>query len=162
MWHRRSTVDVYLSQAALHSIRLECERADGVETGGILLGYHSDNWLVISHATGAGPSAVHGRYDLELDLEYITRELKRHEKAFPIGYEGNWHCHPGQRSIRPSGVDESLQKGIVRSSNYDIDTVLLLITPSIPTVLNDYHCFIFSSRWHSYRVAKPLRSYDPF
>jgi integrative and conjugative element protein (TIGR02256 family) len=162
LWRRSSPVKIYISESAALLIHNECARVSGVETGGILLGYHSENWIVISHATGAGPRAVHERYNLELDLEYITKELKRYEKAFPIGYEGNWHCHPGQGFIRPSGVDESLQKGIVRSPNYDVDTVLLLITPSIPTVLADYHCFVFSSRWHSYRVAKPFRSYDPF
>jgi integrative and conjugative element protein (TIGR02256 family) len=162
MWCRRSTLKVYLSETAIRSIRSECSRVDGVETGGILIGYHSEDWMVISHATGPGPDAVHGPYDIELDLAFITKELKNQEKSLPVGYEGNWHCHPGQRFIKPSRVDEHLQNSIVRSPNYDVDTVLLLIVPSTPIQMKDFNCFIFSSRWRSYRVAEPLRSFDPF
>lgn len=162
MWRRRSPVNIFITESALAQIASECKKLSSLETGGILIGYHYEDSITITHATGPGPHAIHEPTDLELDLAFISKELKKHEKALPVGYEGNWHSHPGQRHIKPSLVDEALQCDIVGSDDYDIDTVLLLIVPGKPLHLNDFHCFVFSSRWKSYRKAQPVKCIDPF
>jgi integrative and conjugative element protein (TIGR02256 family) len=162
MWRRRSPVDIFITESALAQIASECGKFDSRETGGILIGYHYEDSITISHVTGPGPRALHAPDHLELDLSFISKQLKKYEKSLPVGYEGNWHSHPGQRFIRPSRVDEALQRDIIRSDDYDIDTVLLLIVPESPIHLSDFHCFVFSSRWESYRKAKPKKCVDPF
>src|SRR5579884_1542363 len=144
-WRRRCPVKIFITESALVQISSECAKLSSVETGGILLGYHYDDSITITHATGPGPRAIHAPTDLELDLNFISTELKRYEKSLPVGYEGNWHSHPGQKYILPSRTDESLQRKIVRSSDYDIDTVLLIIVPELPLQLKDFHCFLFST-----------------
>jgi integrative and conjugative element protein (TIGR02256 family) len=162
MWRRRSPIDIFITESALEHIASECRKFSLVETGGILIGYHYENSIIISDATGPGPRAIHEPDHLELDLSFISKQLKKYERSLPVGYEGNWHSHPGQRFIRPSRVDEALQRDIIRSDDYDIDTVLLVIVPKSPIHLSDFHCFVFSSRWESYRKAKPKKCIDPF
>ena len=102
MWRRRSPVDVFISESALTTSLRNVVRFSFVETGGILIGYHYENSIIISDATGPGPSAIHEPDHLELDISFISKQLKKCEKSLPVGYEGNWHSHPGQRFIRPS------------------------------------------------------------
>ena len=45
------------------------------ETGGLLVGRMEGSCVVITHATGPGPMALHSRYEFQRDGEYSQEAL---------------------------------------------------------------------------------------
>jgi integrative and conjugative element protein (TIGR02256 family) len=161
MW-RRPKPDVYISVSVLDSIRQECSRVSEVETGGILIGYHTKNCIVISDATGPGPHAIHRRDSLELDLGFISAELRRFETTLPVGYEGNWHSHPGQDCIAMSPRDKRLLRDVVCSPEYDVDAAVMVIVPEHPVRKSDFNVFLLAGCLSRIRRDTFYRCHPPF
>lgn len=74
------------------------------ETGGVLLGYWSNDRseVVITDATGPGPKAAHSKTEFIPDDEYQDRVIDeiyaRSERRHT--YLGDWHTHPfGEESL---------------------------------------------------------------
>jgi integrative and conjugative element protein (TIGR02256 family) len=67
-----------------------------LETGGILMGYWSEPDVVITHATGPGPRAVHKTTGFLPDAEYQEQEVAfiYAESGRLSTYLGDWHSHP--------------------------------------------------------------------
>lgn len=67
-----------------------------VETGGVLLGYESEDGLVVTDHVDAGPNAVRSRLSFAADAEYQLEEIARiYERSGRIHiYVGDWHSHP--------------------------------------------------------------------
>ena len=146
-----------MSDVAFKTIQRECELVSKLETGGILVGYHVKGEIVIMAATGPGPNAEHSRNSLILDLLFIRDELKRYEMQPSIGYEGNWHSHPGEIIIRPSKTDELLLRTVVESPDYDVNRAVLIITSVPPRRIEDLHCFVFADGKRGYVETKPYQ-----
>jgi integrative and conjugative element protein (TIGR02256 family) len=161
MWLKRS-IKVYVCEDVLRTLQRECSLATNIETGGILIGYHSPDSITITHATGPGPNALQYAESVELDLDYISTELRRFEKALPVGYEGNWHSHPNARKIVPSYTDEMLLRDVVESGNYDITKTVMIIVPDDPTSIRDVHCFAAEKNRRKYRKLSPILCTNPF
>lgn len=76
------------------------------ETGGIIIGFEDDNNIYITHATQAGPKAIHMDTKFIRDQEYSKQEL---DKIF-IGtngtcdYLGEWHSHTMNCAISPLDI----------------------------------------------------------
>jgi hypothetical protein len=98
-----------------------------------------------------GPRAKHKADALEMDLEFISEKLKNFEKESRLGYEGNWHTHPGFPSVCiPSRTDKRLMRDVVDSGNYDVEMAVCMITPSEPANLSDFNCFLFRKDSHGH------------
>ena len=162
MWPIRKP-SLFLTKNVLTEIAEECKKFGSVETGGLLIGYHENGAIVVTHTTGPGPRAVHEPTSLVMDLDYIRVKLREHEDRLPIGYEGNWHTHPKAKLIIPSADDKALMQDIVKSEDYDISRAVLLITPDRPRNVDDYNCYIFDSRWRRrYVKVRPRICANPF
>ena len=89
----------WLSRETLLEMTEEADRWAPLETGGVLMGYHAGDAgaVVVTHAVGPGPNAVHERARFVPDQDYHLREIARHYAASGrrLHYLGDWHCHPG-------------------------------------------------------------------
>jgi integrative and conjugative element protein (TIGR02256 family) len=69
-----------------------------VETGGVLMGYWVKEFeeIVITHAIGPGPTAIHLPTGFIPDSEYQEDEIACHyaESERLSTYLGDWHTHP--------------------------------------------------------------------
>lgn len=74
----------------------ESERWCPKETGGVLMGYWSDNDVVITNLIGPGPKAVHKRRSFTPDDQWQANEIAKiyNESKRVITYLGDWHSHP--------------------------------------------------------------------
>jgi integrative and conjugative element protein (TIGR02256 family) len=89
----------WLSREILREMTNEADRWVPLETGGILMGYHPTDAgaVVVTHAVGPGPRAIHARTRFVPDQDYHLREIARLYAASGrrLHYLGDWHCHPG-------------------------------------------------------------------
>jgi integrative and conjugative element protein (TIGR02256 family) len=87
-----------MSGAVARAMREEAVRAFPFETGGVLLGYWAREYeeVVVTHATGPGPRAVHRMHSFVPDAEYQEAEVARlYEESGRVStYLGDWHSHP--------------------------------------------------------------------
>lgn len=98
---------LFVAETVRVTLRREARRFTVSETGGILLGYRTDeNDLVVTEATGPGPGARHRRNSFEPDTAYCqARMTAAYERTGgAISYLGEWHTHP-HGSTRPSRQD---------------------------------------------------------
>jgi integrative and conjugative element protein (TIGR02256 family) len=92
----------WISEASVADMLAEAERMSPLETGGALVGYwvtpHDE--VVVTHATGPGPNAVHGPRGFLPDDEFQEGEIARvyRESGRLYTYLGDWHTHPGASS----------------------------------------------------------------
>jgi integrative and conjugative element protein (TIGR02256 family) len=88
----------WLLTAVAHAMCDEAARTFPLETGGVLMGYWAVEYseLVITHATGPGPKAIHGAHSFIPDYEYQEAEIARlyEESGRASTYLGDWHSHP--------------------------------------------------------------------
>jgi integrative and conjugative element protein (TIGR02256 family) len=112
---RLDVTQVRLSPAAARSIRREAEAsADGRETGGILLGFYSDEVPVITEAGGPGPKAYRSASYFRRDLDYAEQLADAAYRLDGSEWIGDWHTHPLGGGC-PSGTDLSGYRSILRA-----------------------------------------------
>ena len=122
-------VPIFLSQIAKESILKEVMRVKNIETGGILIGFETDERdIVVLRATGPGPKAVMTDNLFEKDIEYCQQQLEDASKEFGIRglYVGEWHFHPSG-SNHPSPLDIRSMHEIARQENYATDQPAMII-----------------------------------
>lgn len=98
---------IFVMKSVLVTIRREVKLVPGRETGGPLVGYLTgDGAIVVTHAGGPGPNAVHARYSMEVDGAHAQRfcDGLRNATDGRLDYVGDWHNHPGF-SLKPSTHD---------------------------------------------------------
>ncbi|WBM79130.1 Mov34/MPN/PAD-1 family protein [Cryobacterium breve] len=92
-----------IQPVAADAIASAAKSAVPLETGGILVGHHEDDMLVITHAiTVPATSASGSRYtrdDLSANAALSDYLLDR-EPSDPAGYVGEWHSHPACSGVR--------------------------------------------------------------
>lgn len=123
---RRESVEI--AHAVLAAMRAEAERGLSNETGGVLVGYREPSGAVIVvHATGPGPKAVHTPIRFQRDGDYAQAEVDRLHAASDgrHDYVGEWHTHPAP--IGPSGVDREGMAWISDNPAYGTPEPLLVI-----------------------------------
>lgn len=88
----------WVNRLALLQVSEEIDRSDSLETGGVLIGYWSQDLkhVVIVHSVGPGPLAVHSRDSFLPDGNFHEKEIARlyDESGRTCTYLGDWHTHP--------------------------------------------------------------------
>lgn len=101
----RKAPSISITDSALATIAVESTRsADGLETGGILLGCESANAIQIRHAGDPGPNAHRAPQNFLRDL--LHAQQLAHEAWTRDGSQwiGEWHTHPSG-DLTPSELD---------------------------------------------------------
>jgi len=87
----------WLSKSARKFLAEEATAYTPLETGGVLMGYFSEqhNIPVILYATGAGPEAIHFSNFYKPDYDYDCHEVAKiyEQPTGRITYLGDWHTH---------------------------------------------------------------------
>ncbi len=88
----------WISQATLVEMTSEANKKTPSETGGVILGYWANKLteVVITQATGPGPTAVHELRTFIPDSDYHETKISElYERSGRlITYLGDWHTHP--------------------------------------------------------------------
>jgi len=145
---------IFLAQTAKNIISEEVKKSGEVETGGILIGFETeDKDIIVLQASGPGPKAVMTKTIFEKDIEYCQQHLEEASREFGIRglYVGEWHFHPFGTN-HPSPLDIKSMFGIAHQENYATDKPIMIIVGSdenlsatihyinseyIPTEIND-------------------------
>ena len=96
---KRRAATLWLPVQLGSALAAEANDKHPLETGGVLLGYRTDDeqHLVVTHVVGPGPRAVHAKDRYVPDHAHHTSEVARLHAATSRGidYLGDWHTHPG-------------------------------------------------------------------
>ena len=99
------------------------------ETGGILVGYFSDDSsAIVTGASDAGPNAESSPTHFSRDVEHTQRWLEKQIRAskMRVEYIGEWHSHPSE-DTNPSITDITSLAGIANAENYLCNKPVALI-----------------------------------
>jgi len=127
--HEKIPKPVILAQIARESILGEVKKVEGVETGGILIGFETEERdIIILRASGPGPKAVMTETRFEKDIEYCQQQLEESSRELGIRglYVGEWHFHPSG-SNHPSPLDIKSMYEIAHQENYATDQPAMII-----------------------------------
>jgi integrative and conjugative element protein (TIGR02256 family) len=95
---QREAVRGWFAETAFDLMVSEADRCAPYETGGVLMGYWSDDprALVVVESVGPGPEADHRLASFAPDHVYQEAEIERIylESGRRITYLGDWHTHP--------------------------------------------------------------------
>lgn len=121
----RSTlwIDLDAAELILHLSRADYPR----ETGGVLAGFVSQDGMVITHASAAGPVAEQSRASFRRDGDFGQDHIDRifEVTAGRSDYLGEWHSHPAH--VGPSGMDRRAMSRISNSPAYRTPKPILVI-----------------------------------
>ena len=125
---------VYINEEAYEFMKQESTNSQGIETGGVLIGYKTeDGKYIILRTTGPGPKALKEKIRFEKDLKYCQKELEKSLKELGDKglYLGEWHFHP-VGSNEPSGLDIKSLTEVAYQDNYHIDKpIMIILAPSL-------------------------------
>lgn len=120
----------------------EADRAYPNETGGVLVGYWArlGREVIITHAVGPGPNAVHVPKRFVPDAEYQEREIARlySWSGRRQTYLGDWHTHPNTVMGKLSRQDRRTLRQIVCDPAARAPFALMCILAGRPDAWN-YH-----------------------
>jgi integrative and conjugative element protein (TIGR02256 family) len=119
---------VHLLQEAATSIAAEAvHSADGLETGGILLGaLHPDGVAEVHHAGGPGPVAVRTPDFFLRDLRHAQQLVDQEYARSGNVWIGDWHTHP-HGIPAPSARDVATYAKLLCDQELGFTTFLALI-----------------------------------
>lgn len=124
--------EILLQQAAHDAITAKTCESLPFESGGILLGYHEDDRIVVTHAlvvvTATATTNRYVRDDLQANA-LLGEFLASRDPADPIGYIGEWHSHPGPSG--PSSIDINTIRATAKATGGSI--ALVVCSPDNPT-----------------------------
>jgi integrative and conjugative element protein (TIGR02256 family) len=128
----RSDSRVFVPPGLLDALEAEGRRWAPDETGGMLVGYRTDNGadadLVITDVIPAGPRAVRERVRFAPDGEWQQRRLEElyEESGRVTTFLGDWHTHP-RGGVRPSRVDRRTFRTVAKEKGARAPFPLMLI-----------------------------------
>lgn len=106
---------LWIANSLYTEMEEEANRCAPNETGGILLGYRTDDHqaIVATHLVGPGPLAIHERERFVPDYDYQEAWIAKlySESGRQLRYLGDWHTHPGGGNSM-SGTDRKTLKRI--------------------------------------------------
>jgi integrative and conjugative element protein (TIGR02256 family) len=156
-WSKDHRYGLKINSEAISSIFESCRLSAPEETGGILVGFYTDDLscAVVTDASARPPDSRGGRtwfargtVGLQRWLDGLWRQSSRRY------YLGEWHFHPGGRP-RPSSTDIKQMTDIAYSASYKCPEPALVIVGGTASDLNDMKAFVFSSSGASIRM-QPL------
>ncbi len=111
---KQRTVKAWFSEPVVKEMLLEAERLFPLETGGVMMGYwsKSKDGVVICHATGPGPRAVHTEHAFIPDYDYQESEIGHlyKDSGRIHTYLGDWHTHPREAVYLSPKDERALRK----------------------------------------------------
>jgi integrative and conjugative element protein (TIGR02256 family) len=126
----------WISNTLREALFSEVERAFPLETGGILMGYATENISVISTIIGPGPEAIHGPNSFAPDYDYHESEVARvyESSQRKWSYLGDWHSHPRQIHASLSKKDIQTLRRIASFKEARVNRPLMLIVTGEPSI----------------------------
>lgn len=122
---------VSIRESALITISEEMTRSpDGLETGGILLGFDHPDRMIVSQAGEPGPNAVRSKHRFLRDLAYAQELAGDAWASEGSQWIGEWHSHPDGQ-VEPSPAD--LESYLRHLSDADLVFARFLSIIAIPT-----------------------------
>lgn len=122
-----SPPDVAISARALDAIAHESARSsDGLETGGILLGYDTGPAITIQVAGDPGPNARRGARTFLRDRAHAQRLAATAWEEDQSQWIGEWHTHP-TGDLVPSSLDVSSYLTHLRDPELDLTRFVAVI-----------------------------------
>lgn len=94
---------VSISTRALEQMEREARLRPEVETGGLIIGLRRGEEVTVTHATGPGPQAVHGRTHFIKDTACLQKVLNVLFQYYGANYLGVWHKHPPELAYPSDG-----------------------------------------------------------
>jgi integrative and conjugative element protein (TIGR02256 family) len=123
-------VSIWLERPALVSILSEAQASsDGRETGGLLVGFQTENGVVITQAGEPGPNAIRKRDFFLRDLAYAECVLQNAYGRTGAVWVGDWHTHI-VRCDRPSRTDSDSYRTLLDDDELRFDAFIALIVTS--------------------------------
>lgn len=144
-------------QAPRTFIELECSEANTRETGGILIGYYSEDrtTAIVTEATSAPRDSLRGNTwfqrgvaGLKTLLAYRWKNTNRRTY-----YIGEWHFHP-TTEIVPSDDDFKQMHDISTSTNYHCSEPIMLIVGKNVDDKRPVRVFVFPSGKKQYEYHR--------
>ncbi len=120
---------IHVTRATLERIRLEARRSeDGLETGGVLMGFDpvGSRPLEIHRAAGPGPSAVREPTFFRRDLAFSVQLVDEAFADVGAAWVGDWHTHP-RGPDAPSRLDLSTYEGFLRDPDLHLEVFCAFI-----------------------------------
>jgi integrative and conjugative element protein (TIGR02256 family) len=119
---------IFLPRDIARRIRRECTAGLPAETGGVLVGFESDEGTSITHVTGPGPRAKRTRSRFRRDGTYTQAEVDRAyaESGGRADYVGEWHSHPDP--IGPSGIDCGSMEWVSKNARYRRSSPVMILS----------------------------------
>lgn len=124
---------VSFSESTIEAMLNWCKEANGMETGGILLGRYSADLKCaeISRAIGPTSDSSSGQTWFVRGIRKLNRLLCRLWTLRKDYYLGEWHYHPNA-SPTPSNLDISQLETIARCRKYKCPEPILVIVGGDP------------------------------
>lgn len=119
---------IWIKESALDEIQASGKAWLPCETGGILIGYRTENEYVVTQVIGPGANAKHGLMSFEPDQEYHEAEVARlyRESGRVLTYLGDWHTHPNSTAYL-SGTDKQTAEKIASHKKARLPCPLMLV-----------------------------------
>ena len=137
-----------LSNVAIQGMLTLCQRSKATETGGVLVGYYSENYsyAVVTEVSSAPIDSRSGSTWFQRGVVGIQVWLNSlWKQRQPQYYLGEWHFHPGS-TPQPSSTDINQMKNIASSRQYQCPEPLLIIIGGTPPDNWSMRVFIFPGR----------------
>lgn len=131
-----------IPDAQLNSIYEMCASSSNKETGGILIGYYSDNlsWATITKATAPPLGSICCAFSFIREGKTLLHLLDKLWKKQQY-YIGEWHFHPNASST-PSNADRETMKSLASTKSIHCPEPILLIIGGNCKEWN-LHCSVF-------------------
>lgn len=156
---RTSLTTLYLTPRAWRQIEQAVRKQPMIETGGILMGYQTeDGNSIIAYASGPGPKAIQTKNAVQFDDPYLKRlaqQIKR-QSAGRLSYIGDWHSHTVKR-LTPSRNDRLTVYQKSSSNLYTSSSPLMLIVGLGKRDQLQARAFVLSD---SFREVKRIQLYQ--
>jgi len=110
------TEKCWIDTQAMMSIMAKAKEKYPLETGGVLIGYHKGQDVIITDIIGPGHGAIHEQFYFEGDTDWQKIKMDEIYDATDgrLRYLGDWHSHP-DGPINASPLDLEAMK-IVRDA----------------------------------------------
>lgn len=124
---KKRKVSIRVRAAASAKLHAAAEQAAPRETGGMLLGWWNKGSVVIEDIAVVEDTnaTTHSWVRNEDKAQLTLNQIKGEYASAPIGYVGDWHCHPAD--VGASGTD--IQSLKAASTQYRLPVVLIVRKP---------------------------------
>lgn len=124
---------LWLPAVAIETMSAEAELWSPMETGGALMGYESEDGLVVTDLVGPGPGAARTPSSFTPDGSFQLAEIGRiyASSGRITTYIGDWHSHPNASPVY-SVTDRAALREVADAPASRCDRPLMVILGTAP------------------------------